>query len=157
MVTPGTGILLNNGMMWFDPVPETANSIEGGKRPLANMCPILVTRGSEPYLAYGASGGRKIMPAIVQIFLRVTLLGQSLAEAMAAPRIDMSREDVIADVRFGQRFADQLGRRLNRPVLLREPALGASSWASPVGLMRREDGEWSGGADPYTLACVLGA
>jgi len=39
---------------------------------------------------------------------------------------------------------------------MREPVLGASPWASPVGVMLLPDGRWSGGADPYTLACVLG-
>ena len=48
VTVPGTGVLLNNGMMWFDPVPGRPNSIVGGKKPLANMAPMLVLRGSLP-------------------------------------------------------------------------------------------------------------
>ena len=151
----GTGIVLNNGMMWFDPEPGHANSIAGGKLPLANMCPVLVTKDEAPYLVYGASGGRRILSAAVQILIRVTLLGQSLAEAMAAPRLEISNQEVRADIRFDPAFCDDLAKRLSRPVVLKAHPLGSSPWASPIGLMRLEDGSWTGGADPYTMACVL--
>ncbi len=39
---PGTGVLMNNGMMWFDPEPGRANSVGGSKKPLTNMAPALV-------------------------------------------------------------------------------------------------------------------
>ena len=42
-VLPGSGVLMNNGMMWFDPRPGSANAIAPGARPLCNMCPIIVT------------------------------------------------------------------------------------------------------------------
>ena len=42
MLVPGTGVVLNNGMMWFDPVPGRANSIGPGRRPLSNMTPAIV-------------------------------------------------------------------------------------------------------------------
>lgn len=157
VVTKDTGICMNNGMMWFDPVPGRPNSIEPAKRPLANMCPVLVTEGGNLSLLCGASGGRRILPAVLQILMRVSLLGQPLAEAMAAPRLDTSTDVVIADTRFGPGFRDELSRRLQRPVVLREPALGASPWACPTGLMHTADGAWTGGADMYTTACVLEA
>ena len=45
VVLPSSGILMNNGMMWFDPRPEAVNCIAPGKRPLTNMCPVIATRG----------------------------------------------------------------------------------------------------------------
>ncbi len=48
VVLPRTGILMNNGMMWFDPRPGRPNSISPGARPLANMCPVVVTKQDKP-------------------------------------------------------------------------------------------------------------
>ena len=39
VVPPGTGVVMNNGMMWFDPLPGRVNSIEPGKAGLNNMTP----------------------------------------------------------------------------------------------------------------------
>ncbi|MGV2442316.1 hypothetical protein FO484_21700, partial [Bacillus atrophaeus ATCC 9372] len=46
VVLPGSGVLMNNGMMWFDPRPGSANAIRPGARPLCNMCPVTVSDGS---------------------------------------------------------------------------------------------------------------
>ncbi|MGK0172317.1 MAG: gamma-glutamyltranspeptidase/glutathione hydrolase, partial [Gammaproteobacteria bacterium] len=44
VVAPRTGITMNNGIMWFDPIPDRPNSIRPGVRPLSNMCPTIVER-----------------------------------------------------------------------------------------------------------------
>jgi gamma-glutamyltranspeptidase / glutathione hydrolase len=67
VVLPGTGILMNNGIMWFDPRPGSPNSLAPAKRPLTNMCPVIARRDGKAWFAIGASGGRKIMPAVLQI------------------------------------------------------------------------------------------
>ena len=48
VVLPGTGILMNNGVMWFDPRPGRPNSIAPGKRPLTNMFPVILRDGERP-------------------------------------------------------------------------------------------------------------
>ncbi len=90
VVLPETGILMNNGMMWFDPEPGKPNSIRPGRRPLANMAPALVLKGGEPWLAIGASGGRKIMPAVAQIIWFMAEFGMDLETAFHTPRVDVS-------------------------------------------------------------------
>ena len=59
IVAKGTGVVMNDGMMWFDPLPGRVNSIMPGKFPLNNMTPALVLDGSGVRLAVGASGGRR--------------------------------------------------------------------------------------------------
>ena len=44
VVLPSSGILMNNGIMWFDPRPGSPNSLAPAKRPLTNMCPMIARR-----------------------------------------------------------------------------------------------------------------
>lgn len=110
LVLPRSGILLNNGMYWFDPRPGRVNSIAPGKRPLCNICPAVV-RGSLGTLAVGGAGGRRIVPAVLQVISRMTDFGLSLEEAMNAPRIDVSGTPwVIANPAFGVETLEKLAR-----------------------------------------------
>jgi gamma-glutamyltranspeptidase/glutathione hydrolase len=96
VVLPSTGILMNNGIMWFDPRPGTPNSLAPGKRPLTNMCPVIALRRERPWFALGASGGRKILPAVMQIASFLVDHGLDLDEAFHQPRIDASEADYVA-------------------------------------------------------------
>jgi len=95
-VLPGTGILMNNGLMWFDPRPGQPNSIAPGKRALTNMCPVVVARDGRPWFGLGASGGRRILAAVSQIASFVVDFGLDPVEAAHHPRIDVSGSDRIA-------------------------------------------------------------
>ncbi len=87
---PGSGITMNNGIMWFDTRPNQPNSIGASKRPLCNMLPTLVLDGDQPWLATGASGGRRIMPAVMQILSFLIDYKLPLEAAFHQPRIDAS-------------------------------------------------------------------
>lgn len=87
---PASGITMNNGIMWFDTRPNQPNSIGAGKRPLCNMLPTLVLDGDRPWLAAGASGGRRIMPAVMQILSFLIDYKLPLEAAFHQPRIDAS-------------------------------------------------------------------
>lgn len=101
VVLPGTGVLMNNGVMWFDPRPGQPNSIAPGKRPLTNMFPVILRRGKEPWIATGASGGRRIMAAVLQLVSFVGDFGMTPEAAAHQPRIDVSGPDkVTADGRL---------------------------------------------------------
>jgi len=93
VMLPSTGILMNNGIMWFDPRPGSPNSLGPGKRPLSNMVPTVVTSGDgHGILGLGASGGRRIMAAILQLVSFVTDFGMTLDRAFHSPRVDVSGE-----------------------------------------------------------------
>jgi gamma-glutamyltranspeptidase/glutathione hydrolase len=96
VVLPETGILMNNGVNWFDPRPGRPNSLGPHKRPLSNMLPTLGLCADGPWLAIGASGGRRILPAILQIISFQADFGLSLEAAFHQPRIDTSLADEIA-------------------------------------------------------------
>lgn len=101
-VLPGTGILMNNGIMWFDPRPEAKNAIAPNKRPLCNMCPVIALKDGAPEIALGASGGRRIMAAVFQMYSYVADFGLDPEAAAHLPRLDVSApEGVTADRRLG--------------------------------------------------------
>jgi len=103
VVLPRTGVLMNNGVMWFDPEPGSANAIRPGARPLCNMCPVTVSArdGTGPVMATGASGGRRILAAVYQTLALNLDFGMAPEEAAAFPRIDVSgMEGATADRRL---------------------------------------------------------
>ncbi len=95
VVLPGTGVLMNNGVMWFDPRAGTPNAIAPGARPLCNMCPVILRDGDTPVLAAGASGGRRIVAAVTQLVAFVHAFGMDPATAAHHPRIDVSGTDTV--------------------------------------------------------------
>ena len=109
VVLPGSGVLMNNGVMWFDPRPGQPNSAAPGKRPLTNMCPVIVSEGGAPILAAGASGGRRIMAAVAQVLAFTLDFGMDPSTAAHHPRIDVSdAETVHADMRLSAEVLDAL-------------------------------------------------
>jgi gamma-glutamyltranspeptidase/glutathione hydrolase len=138
VVLPGTGILMNNGMMWFDPRPGHPNSIAPGRRPLTNMCPVVATRGGVPWFALGASGGRKILPAVMQIASYLMDGGVSLQEAFHHPRIDVSSVGAATmDHRLGEDVAAALAATMAvTPV---EPTVFPGNFANPIAVIRTGD------------------
>jgi gamma-glutamyltranspeptidase/glutathione hydrolase len=94
LLGPRTGLLLNNGVMWFDPRPGRPNALAPGARPLSNMCPVVGLAGERRF-ALGASGGRRILPAVLQIASFLVDLGLPLEDAFHQPRLDVSGPDLV--------------------------------------------------------------
>ncbi|MCX7374726.1 MAG: gamma-glutamyltransferase [Alphaproteobacteria bacterium] len=110
VVLPETGVLMNNGIMWFDPRPEARNAIAPNKRPLCNMCPIIAVKDGAPEIAVGASGGRRIMASVFQLLSYVADFGMDPEDAAHHPRLDVSGPDgVTADRRLGDAVLAALG------------------------------------------------
>ena len=95
VLLPQSGVLLNNGMMWFDPRPGVPNGIAPGKRPLCNMLPIILAENGRPFVAGGASGGRRIMAAVFQLMTFIADFGMDVDTAAHHPRIDVSSVDKV--------------------------------------------------------------
>ena len=129
--------------MWFDPRPGGPNAIAPGRQPLSNMCPAIGLSGRRRF-ALGASGGRRILPAVLQIASFLTDFGMSLEDAFHQPRLDVSGPDLVTvDARLP--FADRAAggrpcRRLPRQLI---PLLFACATAvledSADGLALRHD------------------
>jgi gamma-glutamyltranspeptidase/glutathione hydrolase len=153
-VLPQTGILMNNGVMWFDPRPGQPNSIGPGRRALSNMCPVIVARDGRPRFGVGASGGRRILGAVLQMASFVVDFGMSPEDAAHHPRVDVSGEEGVAiDRRLPGAVIDRLaGRRGARTV---EHTVWPQQFACPNLVLRGEDGTNHGISDvmsPWSTA-----
>ena len=100
VVVPGTGVVLTNGMIVFNPMPGAANSIAGFKRGLNNMAPVLALRGGSPFFSLGAPGGRRIMCRIAHIISNIIDFGMSMQEAITAPSVDAAERETFVDHRI---------------------------------------------------------
>lgn len=147
VLLPATGILMNNGIMWFDPRPGRPNSIAPGKRPLTNMCPVIVRRGGAPWFAIGASGGRKILPAVLQICSFLIDHDMYLEDAFHHPRIDASGGDTVAmDPRLPIAVRKALAEAF--PTQEIELVVYPTNYACPSAVLREpKTGEHSGVSD----------
>ncbi|MBI1846013.1 MAG: gamma-glutamyltransferase [Candidatus Rokubacteria bacterium] len=154
VVVKGTGILLNNGMMWFDPEPGHANSIAPGKRALVNMVPALVFKRGRPYLTVGAPGGRRILAAIPQVIANVADGRGSLQAAVEAPRLYTDGGPLIIDDRVGAKLLAELAR-LGWEVAPRTETYATLNFAKPVAIRVTPRG-LEAGLDQFRPAAAAG-
>jgi gamma-glutamyltranspeptidase/glutathione hydrolase len=86
---------MNNGIMWFDPTPGTTNSLAPGKRCLTNYTPVIAETKDGKRLAVGASGGRRILPSVMQLVSFAMDFNMDLDAAIHQPRIDCSEGAIV--------------------------------------------------------------
>ena len=154
MVVPGTGILLNNGMLWFDPEAGRPNSVAPGKRVLCNMTPVLGFRRGRPYLTLGAPGGRRIVSAIAQVLATLVDRRCPLQAAVEAPRLHTEGGEVLIDQRVGEKTIAALRRR-GHDVVPKEETFATPQFAKPVAIRVTDQG-LEGGLDPLRPAAAAG-
>ena len=148
VTVPGTGILLNNGMMWFDPEPGRPNSVAGGKRPLSNMAPAVVLKDGRAVAALGASGGRRIMNCVAQIAMNLIDHGMTMQPAVERPA-DRRLDPRPLRQRPPARGDDRGTRGDGSPgASSRTTASCAASSRRPACVQAAADGTFRGGVDP---------
>ncbi|WP_296761433.1 gamma-glutamyltransferase [Sediminimonas sp.] len=135
VVSPSTGLVMNNGVMWFDPVPGRPNSLGPGKACLMNVCPILGEADGARF-AFGASGGRKIVSAMVQMASFVADFGMDMEACFHHPRIDVSGgETVVADETLPAGVIEALAA--THPLCTARRGPFPYAFACPAGVMRK--------------------
>ncbi|MFN2387800.1 MAG: gamma-glutamyltransferase [Thermoanaerobaculia bacterium] len=157
-VASGLGFLLNNEMDDFATRPGKpnlyglvqgeVNAVAPGKRMLSAMCPsIAVIAGRNAYV-WGTPGGSTIPTTNLQVMLGVLLWGESLEEAVRAPRFhqqDLPDRIQIERGRFDDDWIESL-RRFGHTVADRDPD------GDPIGrvhaIARAADGAMTAVADP---------
>lgn len=154
VVIPGTGVVMNNEMddfsaqpgvaNYFGLVGAEANAIAPGKRPLSSMSPTLVLKDGKPIISIGASGGPKIITAVLLELVCLLDLDMSPEAALAAPRIhhQWSPGELMFERSLPEPLQTALAARGHK--LTRLPSMALSQVVT-----RRSDGKgFVGAADP---------
>jgi len=126
VMLPKTGITMNNGMLWFDPEPNRPNSIAPAKRPLCNICPVVVVKDGTPWFCIGASGGRRIVPAVTQLSLMLIDRGLDVEAAFHQPRVDVSG---VGPIRVNRELSDTV----KKAIAAKLPIVEVTNQISPLG------------------------
>lgn len=136
VVSPSTGMLLNNGIMWFDPEPGKPNSLGPGKRCLGNYCPIIGETADGARFALGASGGRKIVGTVLQIASFLIDHGLDLEAAFHQGKIDQSGNDtLVADRALDPPILEALAAAY--PTVTTRRTVFPYAFAVPAAVLRR--------------------
>jgi gamma-glutamyltranspeptidase/glutathione hydrolase len=154
VVVKGTGILLNNGMIWFDPEPGKANSVGPGKRGLVNMVPVLGFRRGAPSFTLGAPGGRGIVSAIPQVISNMVDLKAAPQAAIEAPRVHTEGAEVLVSTRVGDKALEGLAKRGHK-VVPKEESYSSLNFSRPVAIRVTPKG-LEAGLEQYSAAAAAG-
>lgn len=150
------GFFLNNEMDDFSAKPGVpnmfgligaeANSIAPEKRMLSSMTPTIVERDGKLWMVVGTPGGSTIITAVSQTILNVYEFGQSMQQAVSAPRFHhqwLPDLIVFEPEGFSDALKDSLrnlGYHINEN---RTPIIGKVDAIRVL-----PDGRLEGGADP---------
>src|SRR5690606_22104233 len=156
VTVPGTGVLLNDSMNLFDPLPGKANSIASWKRPASSMAHVVAVRDGVPVLGVGAPGGRRIMDTCLQMALDVLEFGMDIQSACGAPLIDCAGPELLVDDRIPATTRETL-RAMGHNVVDVAVSFSPRGFASPTGVaVDPVTGLRYGGADPFGAGIAAG-
>ncbi|MGL4634633.1 MAG: gamma-glutamyltransferase [Beijerinckiaceae bacterium] len=134
VLLPGSGILMNNGINWFDPRLDGPNALAPDSRVLANYVPaILHAKGR--VMATGGCGGRKIIPAVFQLLAMQADFDLSLDTLFHTPRVDVSGgPEVVTDMRMSKAALKALDAAFD--TVLAEPLVYTNPYTIANAVMR---------------------
>jgi gamma-glutamyltranspeptidase/glutathione hydrolase len=146
VLDPATGVLLNDGMAYFDPTPGARNGIRPSTRAFSAMSPIVALRDGQVAASYGASGGRRIITGVAQI-TKALAAGRSMQEAVEEPRVYAESEVALVD----RCWPGEVGPPLEAAgftVEITEEQPTTVHFARPNGILVDVDGVRRSGVDP---------
>ena len=154
-MVPGTGVMMNLGMKWFDPGPGHPNSIGSGKRLMMNMSPLVMLSGAGRTPPSGAGraphperrGPDRRQPVDYEI---------GIQDAVSAPKLDCSTAAHPGGRPHPRRGPRELRRR-GHPVQDCHEEMGFMSFARPNGIVVDDErGILRAGSYPYFHSVAAG-
>jgi gamma-glutamyltranspeptidase/glutathione hydrolase len=155
VMVPGTGMLLNNLLMWADLEPDSPAALRSGAAMQTRMAPTQVFHDGTFLLSIGTPGSYGILQTTPQMLLNVVEFGMTVQEAIEAPRVRAYRDRLVdVEGRIPESVRAGLVARGHQVNVVED-----WSWVVGGGQGIRRDpesGALQGGADPrrdgYALA-----
>ena len=156
VVVPGTGIVLNDHMCNFDPVPGRPLSLGPSRRPPQGAHVPVFFRDGKPFLALSAPGARRSMSGVIHVLVHCIDFGMGVQEAIETPRVwaEALYQDAFVDSRLSgssQRALKKMGHSL-----VPMDAATSGGFGRPTAVMIDSMGKLHGGADPMYRTGVAG-
>jgi gamma-glutamyltranspeptidase len=151
VVLPATGINWQNRGASFRLDPNHLLALKPGKKPFHTLCPAAAKLRDGRTMVYGTMGGDGQPQTQAAVFTRHVVFGQSLQQAIDAPRWLLGRawgaasDTLKLEARFGQPLVDELTRRGHMVEIVDDydELMGHAGAA-----VRNHDGALAGAADP---------
>ena len=150
-----TGVVLNNGVSsWFELDPTSLAFVEGGKRPRANMAPVMIARDGVPLMVLGTPGGTTIWQTQPQLITKLLDFGLDIQSAIESPRFSwqLGGTTIRLESRIPVHVLDKLRAMGHNVQPVAEWAVGAMNGI----IIDRETGLLRGGADPRRDGYAIG-
>ncbi|MEZ4676686.1 MAG: gamma-glutamyltransferase family protein [Caldilineaceae bacterium] len=155
VVVPGTGILLNDFLYWFDLDPNSPNVVAPHKKVEMCLSPGMIWRDGKVFACMGTPGSHGIMETTPQFMSNLMDFEMTIQAAIEAPRVRPQEANrVIAEARISQSVLDGLSARGH--LIERLPDFSMAVGGAQGIMIDPESGAFSGGADPRRDGYAVG-
>ncbi len=154
MAVPGTGIILNNSMINYDPRPGRSNSIAPGKMPFFAVPTLVAARDGRAAFAAAGSGGYPILAGVINTAVGVIDHGLGVQAAIDLPRVHSQGNRTFVDSRTEAAAVAAL-RDMGHDVVVQDVTPGELAF-SRVSAVSVQDGTLTAGAGPAWSTAVRG-
>jgi gamma-glutamyltranspeptidase/glutathione hydrolase len=146
IAVPGTGVVLNNSMINYDPRPGRSNSIEPGKMPFFAVPAIVAARDGRAAFAAAGSGGYPILAGMINTIVGVADHRMGVQAAIDAPRVHSQGNRTYIDARVAPEVLAEL-TNLGHDLVVQAVTPGELPF-SRVSAVAIDDGTLTAGAGP---------
>ena len=154
IAVPGTGIILNNSMINYDPRPGRSNSIAPGKMPFFAVPALVAARDGRAAFAAAGSGGYPILAGVINTTVGVIDHGLGVQAAIDLPRVHSQGHRTFVDSRANTDTVSRL-RDMGHDVVVQDVTPGELAF-SRVSAVAIDDGAMTAGAGPAWSTAVGG-
>ena len=149
------GYVLNNVMTNFSEAPRPGqaapNLMQGGKRPVTSMAPVIVfDAGGQPLIVGGSAGGLQIIDYIASSLIEMLANQRSPSQALARGHISVA---LVGKVLLEK---DTAAAALAPALLAKGHTVEVVTMTSGLAFLMRKDSGWIGAADPRRDGVALG-